>query len=123
VEGIGMAHEGDPHHPILERPWEYEIIELCYHNDPGDWRKSHVDLTLRRGEAVRRLRFLAPQDFEVERGCFPRPTGGMCILDVRHRQLEEIGVRVADFEGSHGAVTFWAREVIDLEDRTAGGSP
>lgn len=112
-----MPSDGDPKHPIIERPWDYQILRFCYHNDPDDWRESYIDLTLGRGAVVRRLRFLAPQDLEIERGCFPQPTGGMCILDVRHRQMEEIGVRVADFEASRGAVTFWAREVVDLDAR------
>jgi hypothetical protein len=111
-----MPHDGDPDHPIIERPWEYAIRSLCYHNDPEGWHTSHLDLTLVRGDTIRRLRFLAPQGFAVEKGCFPQPTGGMCILDVRHRQLEDIGVRVADIEATRGAVTFWAREVIDLGD-------
>jgi hypothetical protein len=39
----------------------------------------------------------------------------MCILDVSHRRLEGIGVRAADFEATPGAVTFWARKVIDID--------
>jgi hypothetical protein len=31
-----MSFDGDPDHPIIERPFEYEIIEFCYHNDPDD---------------------------------------------------------------------------------------
>lgn len=110
-----MPYDGDPDHPIIDRPWEYEILSLCYHNDAKDWRASYLDLTLARGSIVRRLRFLAPQDFAIEKGCFPQSTRGMCILDVRHRQLGYINVRVADFEGTRGAVTFWARDVIDLD--------
>jgi hypothetical protein len=110
-----MPYDGDPDHPIIERPWEYQILLFCYHHDPDDWRNSYIDLSLGRGTTVRRLRFLGPQELQIERGCFPQPTGGMCILDVRHRQLEGIGVRVADFEASLGAVTFWAREVTDLD--------
>ena len=110
-----MAYDGDPDHAIIERPWEYAIRSLCYYNAPEGWSASHLDLTLVQGESIRRLRFVAPQDLAVEEGCFPHPTGGMCILDVRHRQLEGINVRVADFEGTRGAVTFWARDVIDLD--------
>jgi hypothetical protein len=111
-----MPYDGDPDHPIIERPWEYAILSFCYHNDLEDRLASYLDLTLGRGDVIRRLRFLVPQDFAVEKGCFPHPTGGMCILDVRRRQLDGIGVRVADSEATRGAVTFWAREVIDLDD-------
>jgi len=69
---------------------------------------------LRKGAVVRRLRFWSPQQFAIEEG-FPAPTGGVVILDVRGRRLEGLGVRVADFEGNHGAVTFWAREVVNLD--------
>jgi hypothetical protein len=118
-----MPFDSDPDHPIIDRPFEYEIVEFCYQNDPDDSRNTYLDLTLRRGTTVRRLRFLEPQDLEIEKG-FPRPTGGMCILDVRHRPLEGIQVRVADFEASWGKVTFWAREALDLDaqGRTTGAS-
>ncbi len=107
--------ENDPDHPIIERPYEYEILLLCYHNDPDDHCGSYLDMTLGRGGSVRRLRFLAPQDLEIEKG-FPRRTGGMRILDVRPRQLDGLGVRVEDFEQSWGKVSFWARDVLDLDD-------
>lgn len=113
-ESPAMPYDGDPDHPIIDRPWEYEVLLLAYHNDPELPRDSYLDLTLRRGPSVRRLRFLGPEDLEIERG-FPRPTGGMVILDVRRRQLDGLGVRVADFEASLGAVRFWAREVLDLD--------
>lgn len=109
-----MPFDGDPDHPIIDRPFNYQIVLFCYHNDPDNPRNAYLDLTLQRGTSVRRLRFLQPQDLEIEKG-FPKPTGGMCILDVRHRQLDGINVRVADFEASLGRVTFWAREVLDLD--------
>lgn len=109
-----MSYDGDPDHPIIERPFEYEIVVFCYHHDPDDSRNSYLDMALQRGTTVRRLRFLQPQDLEIEKG-FPRPTRGMCILDVRHRHMDGMNVRVADFEASWGKVTFWAREVLDLD--------
>jgi hypothetical protein len=114
-----MSWDGDPEHPIVERPFEYDIVMLCYHNNVEDPRNSYLDMTLRRGTASRRLRFLQPRDLQIEKG-FPLPTRGMCILDVRHRQLEDISVRVADFEASPGSVTFWAREVKDLDVEDKG---
>ncbi|WP_419190274.1 hypothetical protein [Saltatorellus ferox] len=32
------------------------------------------------------------------------------------RQLGDVGVRVGDFEASRGAITFWAKEVFDLDN-------
>tara|TARA_R110002094_G_scaffold47008_3_gene58581 strand:+ start:882 stop:1220 length:339 start_codon:yes stop_codon:yes gene_type:complete len=106
--------EGDPVHPIIDRPHEYSISDLRYHVGL-DGTEPYIDLALHKGPVVRRLRFWSPQQFAVEEGCFPHPTHGMQILDVRSRKLEGLGVRVADFEGNHGAITFWAREVADLD--------
>ena len=108
--------DGDPDHPILEKPWTYDIASIAYHHDLGDWRGSYVDLTLVRGPVVRRLRFLIPSDFEIEKG-FPHGNPGLRILDVRRRQLEDINIRVDNVdEPSGGAVRFWAREVVDLDE-------
>lgn len=109
-----MEMQRDPDHPIIERLWEYRIERFCYENCQ-DYDQSFIDLTLRKGACVKRLRFLSPRDLKIEEG-FPGQTGGMEILDVRHRQLEGIGVRVGDFEAMMGAVTFWAAEVIDLDE-------
>ena len=59
------------------------------------------------------LRFWRPQSLKIEEG-FPSPTNGMIILDVSNRNMEGIGIKVHDFEGSQGAVTFWAANVEDL---------
>ncbi|KAA3614327.1 MAG: hypothetical protein DWQ01_01085 [Planctomycetota bacterium] len=91
----------DPLHPILDRPWEYAIAALYFHAGL-DGQEPYFELTLvRNGSQERKeycLRFLSPQDLEIERGCFPNPTGGMVILDVRDRQLDGLGVRVCDVE-------------------------
>ena len=108
-----MCTVEDPDHPILDHPWEYEIVGFSYFR-PDDGTERYIDLTLRKDQVVRRLRFFGPQDIEIEKG-FPSPTGGMYFSDVSARGLEGLGVRVADFEASPGAVRFWARAVIDLE--------
>jgi hypothetical protein len=116
--GTALPIERDPDHPIIQKPWTYEIILFSYSNDPRNYKNSFIDLSLQRDDEIRRLRFLAPQDLKIEPG-FPHTTGGMAILDVRERQLDGLGVRVADFEASWGAVTFWARDVIDLDRQDA----
>jgi len=110
--------EPDPHHPIIERPYEYAIADLRYHMGL-DGSEPFLDVTLVRGDTTRRLRFLSPQDLRIERG-FPEPTGGMVILDVRGRQLDGVQVEVADWEASHGAITFYARDVVNLDTVVAG---
>ena len=108
-----MAHDNDPDHPIIERPWEYEIVGLSYHCDFDSWADSYIDLTLQKGSHRRRFRFFGPRNLQITEG-FPN-SSGLCILDVSQRQLEGIGIRVDDFEAFGGCPTFWARKVIDLD--------
>jgi hypothetical protein len=112
-----MGIHKDPDHPIIDRPWEYEIIGFNFVCPEGG-DEPYVDLTLRKEQIVRRFRFFGPRQIQIEEG-FPRPTHGMYISDVRSRGLEAIGVRVGDFEASEGAVRFWARDVIDLDNQPA----
>src|SRR5687767_1463671 len=100
------------HHPVLASPWEYEIVGLNYQAALDE--EPYLDLTLRRGTDVRRLRFFAPQRIELEKG-FPAPfsASGIAILDVSDGQLEGIGVHVSDVVTGHDCrITFWARAVI-----------
>ena len=103
-----------PIHPIVDRPHEFDIIRLDYNNDPLDSRNSYIDMTLKRDESIRHLRFLRPQRLVIEEG-FPASTGRMIILDILHRQWDDLRVEVADFEASHGSLSFCAAEVIDLD--------
>lgn len=105
----------DPHHPIVERPWEYEIVGLSYKRSLQSVHDSHLDLILQKGNVVRRLRFLSPQGLEIEDG-FPHHIGGLYIADVSGSQLDGLSVRVDDFEQSRGAIRFWARKAIELGD-------
>jgi len=105
--------EANPHHPVIDRPWEYVLGLLHYHMGL-DGTEPYLDLELHRSNETRRLRFWSPRQLMIEEG-FPSPTHGMEILDVRHRGLEGIGVRVGDFEASWGSITFWARTVVDLD--------
>jgi hypothetical protein len=105
--------EGDPYHPIGDRPWEYELVGLSYYRALGREAESYLDLTLQKGDTIRRLRFLGPQDLQITAG-FPY-SGGLCILDVSGRGLEGLKVRVYNFEPLGGCPTFWARAVIDLD--------
>lgn len=104
----------DPHHPILEKPWEYRIVEFRY-STGTDGGVPFIDLHQFRETTQRRLRFLRPKDLVIEEGCFPEPTGGLVILNSRARQLEGMNVRVADCEGTRGALSFWADSVQDLD--------
>jgi len=106
--------EGETH-PIIDRPFEYRIIGFNYQVNLEDHLKSYIDLTLKKDSIIRRLRFYGPQKLKIDEG-FPEPTSGMEILDVSDRQLEDIDIRVTDFEASPGSITFWAKSVVDLDN-------
>ena len=105
--------DNDPVHPILADPWTWQLVEFTYHYEIADWRDSYIDMAFTDGEAFRRLRFFAPQDLRISG--FPSAVG-MTILDVRHHQLEGIGVRVDCFEQSSNTPTFWASHVVELDE-------
>src|SRR4051812_16770245 len=108
-----MASDGDPLHPILERPWEFEIVGFDYSAIESPAR---LDLTLQRGGEIRRLRFTNPRDIELEPG-FPSPRGpsGIAICDVSARQLEGVRIRVSDQVTGHDCkLKLWAADVQRL---------
>jgi hypothetical protein len=109
--------ERDPNHPIVDRPWDYAINAVHYHVGL-DGTEPYLDLILQRNHVTRRLRFWSPRQLKIEEG-FPNPTHGMEILDVRHRGLHGLGIRVGDFEAGRGSITFWARAVVDLDAQQA----
>ncbi|MHB1559979.1 MAG: hypothetical protein ACYC61_21215 [Isosphaeraceae bacterium] len=113
-----MPYDGDPDHPIVERPWEYEIVGLCYHRDPDSSADDSIDLTLQKGPRRVCLRFLGPQELQITEG-FPN-SSGLCILDVSKRQFDGLRVRVANLEAHGGCPTFWAREVVELDTSDRG---
>jgi hypothetical protein len=59
-----MPNEASPDHSIIERPWDYRIVDFRYHVDLEDRSGSYIDLSLIKGSALRRLRFLAPQNLQ-----------------------------------------------------------
>lgn len=113
---MAESDDGDVIHPIIDRPHEYEIVRLDYHNDPDNFRNSFLDLTLRYRSIIRRLRFLRPQRLVIGEG-FPTSTHGMTVLDISGRHWDDIRVEVGNFEASPGAVTFYASDVIDLDSQ------
>ncbi len=103
----------DPPHPIIDRPWAYEIIGLDFRKSLNAESESYLDLTLHKDGVFHRLRFYSPQGLELDMG-FPDQTRGLYIADIRLRGLDRLGVRVDCREASHGDVQFWARSVEKL---------
>lgn len=75
-----------------------------------DW---FLDMTLRRGQVIRRLRFIRPKSLQIEKN-FQYHGSGMMIMDIRHRQWEDVAVEVVNFEQDPG-ITLLAADVIDLD--------
>jgi hypothetical protein len=106
-----MTRERDPDHSIIERPFEYEIVEFSY-TRPLDGSEPSIDLGLVKRGLLRRLRFFDPREIRITEG-FPN-SSGLAILNVSSRQLDRLGVRVINFEASDGCPEFWARDVVEL---------
>lgn len=97
-------------HAILPRPHDYNICDFRYLFDTEEPSQSFIDLTLRNHAETVTLRFWQPTKLKIEEG-FPNSTGGMVFYDRTGDQLENITIEVADFESSHGSITFFARRV------------
>lgn len=108
-----MKREGDPDHPIIDAPWEYEIVGFIFERSLFDEFESYIDLKIQREGVVRNLRFLSPQNLTIDSG-FPS-SEGLSILDVSSRQMQGINIWVYNYENSGGCPQFWARDVIDLD--------
>ena len=103
---------GDPEHPILPEPFRWELVEFSFRRSESDWKDCYIDMLFARDGEERRLRFYGPRDLEIIHDL--PVSSGMCILDVTARQLDDLRVRVANFEGATGAPPFWASQVVDL---------
>lgn len=97
-------------HPILAAPHKYDIVDFRYSIDRQEPSQSFIDLALAKDGELVSLRFWQPINLVVEQG-FPAATRGMVFYDVSMYHLENIGVEVADFEATHGAITFSAKSV------------
>jgi len=100
-------------HPIIERPYEYQLTELRYVIEDTDGRERFIGMVLAKGPVKRRLRFWAPRNFHVQEGFSPDSYIGLQILDVSRRQLEEVSVEVSCFENTPG-FGFYARSVEEI---------
>ena len=102
----------DRDHPVLPDAWRYEIVGLRLELKPEDESEPFLDLTLELDGKRRTLRFFSPQSIEIEEG--GPVSAGLKILDVSHRELDRLRVRVDDYEMSSGSLRFWARDVAPI---------
>lgn len=100
-------------HEVLAHPSLYDIVEFLYHADQESPENEFIDMELKKDGEIVRLRFARPINLKIESG-FPSSTGGMVFYDVTGDGLEDIGIEVADFESTSGAITFFAKSVERL---------
>jgi len=103
----------DPLHPVLKDAYQYHVVMVHLELAPIDGGEPYLDLGLQRGAERVHLRFWSPQDLSIERGG-PVMTSGLCILDIRSRQLDGLGIQVDDFESTNGSIRFMSRSVVAL---------
>src|SRR5690349_8121842 len=103
-------------HPILDRPWEWQIEKFSWHIDPIA-RLAALDVGFVRNGEHRVLRFAEPQDVTIQLdGRLPIPCGEMAIRDISHRQLEGLSVCVTEFGASGSPLRLYARSVHEVSE-------
>lgn len=94
----------DPPHPILERPWTWDVVALHI-----DLLAKEVIMSMRRGAESLTLSFTGVQQLCIDEG-YDGANSGMEITDCSASGMETARVRVGSFE-SDPAIRFWATDV------------
>ena len=108
-----MENEENRYHPIIDKPWEYDIIEFRYHIKSDTNDESFIDIYFKKEKIIRKLRFTKPMKLIIGED-FPHATSGFCILDIKKRQWDGINIEVGNFEQGD-SITFYSQDVIDLD--------
>ena len=101
--------ENAPVHPIVEKPWTWQIIGISFRCAPESQRDSELELTLWKDGTSVTLRFTTVYELRIDEG-FPWHSAGLQILDTSSSQMEDCRVRVTSFE-QDGGIHFWAKAV------------
>jgi hypothetical protein len=109
------THVDNLHHPILDRPWDWEIARLEW-VAANETNSSHLDVTFTREGELRKLRFAEPQNVSInfDDGHNSIQCGEMVILDVRDRQLDALNVQVTEGGASGSPLRFYAKSVTEI---------
>jgi len=106
---LDQGRESPPHHTVLQEPWTYALVGLSFRCNPASQSASILELTLQRAGETVHLRFLGVHGLEITDD-FPWRTGGLQILDITARGMEQARVQVCSFEQEQ-PIRFWARDV------------
>ncbi len=102
----------DKPHPILPMSTHYRVERIDWHISPGE--ASYLELTLRRGDETRCLRFDQPQEVFIEKG-YHGSYSGLTILNISGRGWED-KVQVL-IDEAHPGMGFFASDVVEVPCR------
>ncbi len=110
-----------PRHEVLPDPHNYDLVGLDLQLAPPHNAEPYLDLTFDSRSRRLTLRFFSPRQLSIEED---GPSSlGLEILDISGHGLDNLTVRVDNYESTGGAVRFVARtvEVVSDETREAVG--
>jgi hypothetical protein len=106
----------DPRHSVLPDPHNYDLVGLNLQLAPPHNAEPFIDLTFESRRRKLTLRFFSPRQLSLEED---GPSSlGLEILDISAHRLDQLTVRVDNYESSGGAVRFVARTVEVVSDET-----
>lgn len=114
-ESVRLENE-PPEHPILQGGTAYAVVAVSPDPDERD-PDAFLDVTLRRNELQRRLRFVRPAQVHVDREALARGPVGLRVLAPPHPELDGLRVLAVDAEGGH--LMLWAEDVVELAPQAA----
>jgi hypothetical protein len=94
-------------HPILPQASSYQLVEFCHHGFAWTPNDHYIVLVLKKDDEVVRLRFDRPRQLEIN-DSFPTQFG-LFISDISSDGLEDINIKVGDYENS--SIRFFAKSV------------
>ena len=105
----------DRQHPIIDRPWEWEIARFEW-IAADQTTPSHLDVTFTRGIESRTLRFTEPTNvvLSFDDGHNPIECAEMVVLDVSDRQLDALNVQVTEGGASGTPLRLFAKSVAEV---------
>lgn len=105
----------DPLIPILDTPRDYDIVQLLWRI--GEVDEPFLDLTVSRARARKVLRFMGPRVLQVDKRFEQAPRG----LEIRDISARRIGALSLYVEGASGALSFWAKGVVERREQEPPG--
>ena len=107
--GSRVGAEDRPH-PILPMSMHYQFDRISWRMYPRD--EAFLDMTLRRGDDRRCLRFFRPSRVFVDRD-FDQGHSGLVIRDISGRGWDDVRIQVS-IDEAHAGLGFLASDVVEI---------